>query len=352
MKRNAAYVLSISLLLALPSCSWFGSKDEKDTGIPMPMSQEADEMAMAVTNPSDGSAILVTMAGEPLITQKMLEAEKQKLLASNPQLQAVISMMDEKQLNRNLIDGMASRAIIRKYIADNNIDTSDKYKQDMEMVLQQVKDALNTRYFMEAFTVSVSDAEVKKFYEENKNVIPNLLLSQGGVEAMGISFESEQAAKDFAAKVKEMKNDVTRAAKEAGLSDKVKDFKLVNEQSLGIDPDLRDKIVDISIAPSVDIFNVGNEYWVIAANKKEAASYRPLDQVKDELKQLIEKEKTMKLFEEEIARLKGNYKIEVDESFFASDNAGMQAFGDGEDADMIVAADSSDEQEPSQATVA
>jgi N-acetyl-anhydromuramyl-L-alanine amidase AmpD len=46
------------------------------------------------------------------------------------------------------------------------------------------------------------------------------------------------------------KNDITRAAKEAGLASNIKDFKLVNEQSIGIETELRDKIVAIKTFPS------------------------------------------------------------------------------------------------------
>ncbi len=356
LRNNVAYVLTIGMLMFLPGCRFVDWMKEKFGGSPAPTSEEVGAAGMAaVSTPADGSAVLVTIAGKPLITQSMLDAEKQKLIASNPQLQAMISLMDEKQLNRNLVDGMASREIIRKYVVDNKVDTSDKYRKDYEMVLQQVKDALNTRYFMDAFAVSVADNEIKKFYDENKDAIPNLLLSRGGVEAIALSFDTEKAAKDFEAKAKGLKNNVTQAAKEVGLTEKVKDFKLVNEQSLGIDPELRDKIMDIKSVPSVSTLKIGKEYWVVAANKKEAPKYRELDQVKDELKQLIEKEKTMKKFEEEVARLRNEYKIEIDETFFADrvDNAAaVQAAADEEnpeDAAMAVtmagaATDANDEQ--------
>ena len=313
MKRSAGYLLIIGMLVLLPGCRFIDWMKEKFGGdSPAPTT----EIAMAEV--ADGSAVLVTMAGKPLITQTMLDAEKQKLMASNPQLQAMIALMDEKQLNRNLVDGMASREIIRRYVTDNKIDASDKYKQDFEMVLNQVRDALNTRYFMDSFSVDVADSEVKKFYDENKDAMPNLLVSRGGVEAVGASFADQKVANDFMAKVRAAKNDIACVAKEAGIADKVQDFKLVNEQSLGIDPELRDKIVAVKSTPSLNAFKVGNEFWVVAATKKEAPQYRELDQVKEELSQMIQKEKTMKKFEEEVARLKGEYGIEVNEEFFAA----------------------------------
>ncbi len=37
---------------------------------------------------------------------------------------------------------MMSREAVRKYIADNKIDATDKYKTDFTMVMNQVRDAL------------------------------------------------------------------------------------------------------------------------------------------------------------------------------------------------------------------
>ncbi len=323
LKKSGGSVLVISSLLLLPSCGivdWvkekFGGGTTGDTG----------QMALQVpTTPvaTDGSPILATINGKPLITKNMLDNEKKKLLESNPQLQAMIALMDEKQLDRNLVDGMTSREIIRKYVADNKVDSSDKYKKDFEMVISQVRDALNTRYFMEAFSVAISDGEIKSFYEENKESIPNLLISRGGVETTGLAFKDEMQAKEFAAKARANKNDIMRIAKEAGIAERVKDFKLVNDQSVGIEPELRDKIIEIKSTPTIRTFKIGKEYWVVAADKLEKAQYRALDQVKDELRQLLEKDKTMKRFEEEVARLRNEYRIELNEEFFGSsvDNA-------------------------------
>ncbi len=54
---------------------------------------------------------------------------------------------------------------------------------------------------------------------------------------------------------------------------------------------------------------------MIGASKIEKPQYRELDQVKDEIRQLLEKDKTMKKLEEEVARLRNQYRIEVNEEF-------------------------------------
>jgi hypothetical protein len=296
-------VLMIGSLVVLPSCGlvdWvkntFGGKSSTP--------QSSNEMSVAVASVDDGSAVLVTMNGKPLITKNMLEAEKKKLIEANPQMEAMLQLMDENQLNRNLVDGMASREIIRKYVKDKNIQESEKYKHDLEMALNQVRDLLNTRFFME-------------------DAIPNLILSRGGVEAVGISFANDKAAKEFVEKVKAEKNNIAAAAKAANLSEQLKDFNLVNAESIGINPELRDKIVAIKTTPSLQTFKVGNEVWVVAAKRKEEPQYRDLDSVKVEIRQLLEKDKTMKVVEQEIARLKKEYGVALQEDQFAraADNA-------------------------------
>jgi hypothetical protein len=320
MKKNSGALFAVSALLLLPSCGFVDWVKEKFGG-----SSNSSSMSTAAAAAADGGPVVATMNGAPLITKGMLDTEKKKLLDSNPQLQAMIAMMDEKQLDRNLADGMVSREVIRKYVADHNVENSDKYKKDYETVLSQVRDALNTRYFMDALEVKVTENEVKSFYDQNKDMIPNLLVSKGGVESVAVAFKDKAQADDFAAKVRNTKNDLNRVAKEAGLASKVKDFKLVNDQSIGIEPELRDQIVQVKSTPSVNTFKAGNEYWVVAASKKENPQYRALDQVKDELRQMLEKDKTMKRFEEEIARLRNEYRIELNEGFFAGNVDNAQA---------------------------
>ncbi len=343
-------LLMIGSLLFLPSCGlidWV--KERFGWGKPTPAAP-APAMAGVV---DDGSAILATIDGKPLISQNMLENEKKKLIEANPQMEAMLALMDPKQLDRNLVDGMASREIIRKYIGDKKVQETEKYQKDLEMAVNQVRDLLNTRYFMEDFKAEVTDNEIKKFYDENKDSIPNLLLSRGGIASVGIPFGTDQSARDFMAKVKEAKNNINRVAKDANLSEKVKNFNLVNAESIGIEPELRDKIVEIKTTPSLHKFKVGTEVWVVAATRKEDPKYRDVDSVKGEIKQLLEKDKTMKVVEQEVSRLKSEYRVELNEEHFApsADNAhAVQAASEGEAQQGAVNALAEKEEAPAPAT--
>lgn len=303
-------VVAIASLVALPSCGseWMKGKQGSSD-------QCAFNQGMAIPK-DDSSAVLATLKGTPLVTENMLQAEKQKFLESNPQMQAMIQMMDANELNKNLVNGIASRKVIDQYILDNKLDQTDEYKKDYQAYMKQVHDVMNAKHFLESIKIAVEDDEIEKFYETNKANIPGLIVSRGGVEAVGVSFKDAAKAKEFADKVRTHKNDITKVAKEAGVSSHLKDFKLVNEESIGIDNELRNKIVAISKTPSVETFKIGNDSWVVAATKKQETKYRPMAEIKNELAEAIKKQKMMEQFEAKIADLKEQYQVVINNDYF------------------------------------
>jgi hypothetical protein len=313
MKKMRTYsralgTLSWGLLLVLPGCDWFAGKKETAT----------KEMATGVESAAapTGEAI-VLFDGRPAITVDSLKEEKEKLLKSNPQLKMMMAFMDEKQLDRNLAEGLMNQLIVDKYVEDNNIASTADYQSELEEGYRAIKRMINTKYFSQIFPVTISDTDVKKFYDENKDVMPNLLLSKGGVKAMGISFDKEADAQAFTTKVKEKKGDIQAAAKESGSADKVKDFKLVNDQSLGVDEGVRAKITAMKTFPSTEMVKATDgTFWVVVGSGKEEQKYRPYEQVKEDLKQYLEKEKRAERFEQEIDRLKKEYNVAFKEDYF------------------------------------
>lgn len=312
--KNIAYVrglniIAIGSLLLLSGCDW---KSKFCGG----QGSSCKKLADAIEYPTDGSTVLVSMEGKPLITQKSLEIEKNDLLEANPQLKSMVMYMDPEALDRNITEGLMSQALVTRYIKEMKIDERADYQQDLKRMLRSVQQMLDTKYFTQEFPISVTDADLQEFYEKNKDIMPHFLLSRGGIKAMGISFEKEQEAKDFLNKVKTNKNDIAKAAQGTDLAKKVTDFKLVSDQSIGIDNELKNKILAMK-APSASIIKVNDKtFWVVVAHGKEENKYRPFDQIKGDIRQLLEKEKRVESFDQEIAKLKEKYKIEFNAEFF------------------------------------
>ncbi len=315
-KKDNINFVAVILLLLLPGCDWFGKKETKSVA----KKQAAEQI------PLTGDTLVSweqnKTEGIPLVTTDSLKMEKDKLLKTNPQLKAMIALMDEKQqfdLDRNLSEGLMNQAIVDRYVQERGIDKNPDYQAELEEGYKAIERMINTKFFAQAFPVQVADAEIRDFYEKNKEVVPNLLISRGGIEAMGVVFDNEKMANEFMRGVKE-ERDLQKAAQKAGLADKIKDFKLVHAQSIGIEAPLREKIVNMRKIPETELFKIDDKtFWVVRASKKEESKYRPLEQVKGDIKQFLEKEKRTGKFDEEMNRLKGEYKVVVNEGYFKND---------------------------------
>ena len=301
-KKMSLLIMCLSITV-LPGCAlldWLKAKMGKGS-------------AAATVQGSMGNDVLASLDGKPIITVESLNSDFDQLLEENPQLKSVLPLMPDAKYN--FLMGMISQAVVDKYIEDSGIDKTAEYAKELENTMRSVKRMLNTKYFGIKHPVSVSDAEVKKFYEENKESMPDLLVSRGGVKAMGIQFDKQDTAKDFMAKAKGQ--DFNKIAAQLGLKDKVVDFKLVNNQSLGVDSMIRTKVVATKKFPALELVTDSNgKIWVVYASGAEAPEYRPFDQVKVPLKQFVEKEKRMELFDKEINKLKDAYKVEINEDYF------------------------------------
>lgn len=329
---NQAVFFSIvcASLLMVPGCgplNWFKKKSD---------AQKTDDQLLFQGDE------LVTMGGSRIISEKSLDRDFEQLLDENPQLKSVLPLMPDARYN--FLQGMVSQAVVDRYVADNKIDQSAEYTKELEQMMRSVKRMLNTKYFGMANPIEVSDADVQQYYEENKATMPDLLVSHGGVKAEGVMFETEAAAKAFAASA-HGKN-FTQVAKAQKLDAKLQDFKFVNEQSLGMNATLRSKIVAMNSFPTTEVIKADDKaFWVVRATEKQEAKYRPLEQIQAALKQYVEKERRMAMFDKEITRLKEEYKVVVNEDYFkkqhdqqlAQSNDEADEISEGSDAQMAQA---------------
>jgi hypothetical protein len=298
----------LATLSFLPGCALFdGSKGK---------SADNEERTGAPAAPLTGE-VLVTLKGKPVVTTDTLAVEKEKFLKANPQIrQALAFMPDPKEFDRNLVDGLIGQKIADEYVMSHNINDTDAYQIELKDLCESMERMLNAKYFGEHLTVVVPDAEVRAFYDTNKDKLRGVMTSPGGVMAAGIEFNDGASARAFASRAKAAPGGFKKTAQDDGLNAKIKDFKLVNSQSIGIEPILRDKVVAMKAVPGVEVIEVNGKFWVVHATAKEEPKYIPYDQVKDKLKQELEQNKRVELFEKEINKLRQEYAVEVNEEYF------------------------------------
>lgn len=319
-----------AVLILLPGCAaldWFKNKTAPEQSVSVPVTENVTielPTPQASFQPVQGQ-VLVSVDGVPVITVESLKAEKDKLLAANPQLKAMMAFMDPQQFDQNLLDGLTNQVTVDKWIIQNGVANTQNYKNELQEGYKAIERMVNTKFFSESLKISVSDADVRKFYDTNKDLMPNLIISRGGTKAMGVQFDQEQDARAFADKVRARRGDISAAAKEAGIAtDRVKDFKVVGDQTVGMEAALHSAILGMKSVPGVEVVKVNATWWVVGATERQESKYQPFEQVKAGLKAAVEKEKRAEMFDQAIERLKQDYKVVVDQNYFASAPAGAQ----------------------------
>lgn len=297
----AAFV--VAPLMVLPGC-FDGKKSANNT-----------QASTYAVDANDTSKVLITLGGKSVITQKMLDEKFAELAKENPQFEAMKSLMP---IEWNLLQALANDLVFGEYVKRQGVADSAEYQADKARLLKSVESMLNAKYFSQAYPVVIDDAAVVAFYNENKDTIPQLLISRGGFKTVGVKADTEAAAKELLAKVKES-GDLNKAAQAAGLKDKIKDFHLVTAESKNVDAEVKKFVVGVTKFPTHALVKGdGATFWVVSVTKKEDSKYRELAEIKDQLKAYLEKQRESEEIQKRVEEFKKNYGIElkVDEAFF------------------------------------
>jgi len=308
--KTPVSITMASLLLLLPGClDWFGGDKKAVPKAVDGAAPAAKQMADAkAPTASDGSKVLVTLGGKPLVTETSLQEEVERLAGSSPELKEAMAFMGD-QIKNMIADQLVLRAVIGRYIEERGIEKSDDYRKSLECVMAHARDSVNQQFFVKDIKASASDRDVRNYYDKERE---RFLVSQGGRKTKGIQFNDQAVANAFLRKVKSAGGDIDKAAQaEDGLAEKVRDFGLVHEDKIGIDPTLRAKVLEIRSVPGSEVIEVDeNTYWVVNVSGQEEKKYRTYDEVKEQLKRILDEQAVAEASAKKLESLKEKYGIE------------------------------------------
>jgi hypothetical protein len=289
---QGAAICAVSSLLLLPACDWFKSKTSQMTG-----------------SPAEGE-VLMTIKGKAALTVPEFEAYYEQLLEQQPQLKSFAAFMPD--LKKNIFDTLSSQKTLEQWVVNEGINDRAEYQADRKALLENVDRGLAIKYFQEKHPVKVTDNDIQDFYKKNKDTV--YLMSPSGVNAVGVSFDKEDAAKAFLVRAQQKGADINKLASDSKVT--VRQWGRVNDENQQVDKALKAKIVAMKGFPSTQMFKVDKTYWVVQAKSKDEAKHYPFEQAKDDARNRLEQERMGQVFNTEIAKLKKEFNVVENATYF------------------------------------
>lgn len=261
-----------------------------------------------------GEDVLVSVDGKPILKLTEFKQYVSDATARDPNMGVMAQFMPD--FEEKVFEGAAyPRVIFNEWAKRNNITNKEEYKKEREKSIQLLDDMLNQEWFVKAHVTEVSDSEIKKYYEENKEKDPGLMVSAGGVEAKGVSFANDAKAQEFFKKAQAHGGNIDLAAKE--LNVKITDLGKVNKMSF-VGEAVKNKILEAKAMPTVlPVINEGGkEFWVVKVFKREPAKYRPFEQIKGALKEHLMARKMSETIQKLMPEYEQKFGISVNRSYF------------------------------------
>jgi len=306
VKRGLYFVLTLSPILLLSGCEWFGGAKKERT--------PAASQVAKTGGFSEG--ILATWGdGNGMITQKEFDEKLELIMKEKPELRGMAEAF-MPMLKGQLLTSLVYEKIIGKWVKDNKLDQSAKYKDRLDNVMAAATNAVNVEFFTKELEVNPSAADLKNYYEENKDRIA--LVSRGGVKAVGVKFDSEEKAKVLLEKAKAKAAEFEKmVTADKDLSKDMQDFNYVNQFSRGIAKAVVDKIAAMKRFPTVQLIKEDDKtFWVVGATEKKPEEYRSFDEVKDTVENMVKQTKQGEAIQQKLEDLKARYGVTVKEDVF------------------------------------
>lgn len=315
-KLLSSVLLVGGLLILLPNCEWFKGEEgtRSASGAASPATGSVTPHRSAPSTGSTGE-VLLTLYDEkvPKVTVSDFQSYKKELLEAQPNYASIIEFMPGA--NEQIFESLVNESILEEWAAKNKIDQTKAYQDDLDKIMKYARRSLNVKYFQEKHPVVVTDAEVRKYYDENKNTIPQLMTSPGGVTAKVVMFDTKAAAEAFFDKVKDPKTNFDALAKGSNLT--VKELSEINSQSFDVDGMIRKKLLELKKFPSVELVEINDKsFAVVKALSKNEPKYVPFEQVKPGIENLLKQQKGAEVLTKEIDKLKKEYKAMPNKEYF------------------------------------
>lgn len=212
-----------------------------------------------------------------------------------------------EQGKAQLLEQLISFELVYKYAEEQNLTETEEYKSQLELLKKDLLIQAGVKNILD--TVTVTDEEVKAFYESN----PDMFKGQESVRAKHILVDSEEKAKDV------------KAAIDGGLSfeEAAKENSSCPSSSQGGDlgaftrgrmvPEFEDAAFALAIGEVSEPVKTQFGYHLIKVEEKTAEVVKSFDEVKDQLQVNLLSQKQNGAYINFINKLKEEQDVKVNQ---------------------------------------
>lgn len=284
--RSASLAVVTASLLFLPQCDMFKK-------------QCASETSTGTGATSESGQALLTIGNNVEATVEGFEGWTEKFFTAQPQYKQFVEMNPE--LKKNLAESYLTERTLKAWVVNQGIHNTEEYKKELNDIIELGKQQLAAKYFQEKNPSTVTAADVRKYYDENKDV-PGIKINDGGVATLSVKFAKQADAQAFFDAVKDASVDFEKAAKDKNLM--VKNYKEVHSKRFDVAEPVRKQLEGVKKFPSVILVKVDdNNVEVVKAVKKEEAQYVPFEQVKEQIEGFLKQQNMANMFQFDSAEM-------------------------------------------------
>ena len=321
MKKSGNFTKASSLLLLslalLPGCNFNFFKKEKPA---------APESSSSEKSNDTNSVELCSINGKPVINEADFINNMTQMLQANPYFKGNGPSSLPMSIKRKFFDELVTQELILLDATKNNVQNDPEFQKSLTEIINLVTRSQTVQFFQKKIHegITVSDSEITSNFNENKD---RYIKTPGGVQTIGVRFNTEAQAKAFADKAVTTEAGFEKMAN----SDKngtFKSFGRIGKENMsrGYQQNLapiaiRDAALADAKFPRVATIANGKEYWVVLFVDKKEAEHFELSEIKAQLGDMIKNDKFKEALNSKIKALRSEMTVNVNEDYFKEKEA-------------------------------
>ena len=220
----------------------------------------------------------------------------------NPQLKQYFG---GEEMNKEVVNELVYQTLLYEEAMEKGMDKDDEFTQ----VLEKTRESMLKTYALGKLlaTVSVTDDEIKKFYEDNKD----LFKENESANASHILVAEEDKANEIYEKVKNGEDFASLAKEFSTCPSKEKGGELGTFTRGQMVKEFEDAVFNNEVATITEPVKTQFGYHIIKINDKNEGRDLSFDEVKDKIAAQVRRQKEQALYNEKITELKEKYQVKM-----------------------------------------